>query len=29
LIEIDGEQVGKLPATFEIVPQSISVKGYV
>jgi YegS/Rv2252/BmrU family lipid kinase len=29
LIEIDGEQVGKLPATFEIVPKSISVKGYV
>jgi diacylglycerol kinase (ATP) len=29
LIEIDGEQVGKLPATFEIVPQALSVKGYV
>jgi diacylglycerol kinase (ATP) len=29
LIEIDGEQVGKLPATFEIVPKGISVKGYV
>lgn len=29
LIEIDGEQVGKLPATFEIVPKSLSVKGYV
>lgn len=29
LIEVDGEQVGKLPATFEIVPKSISVKGYV
>ncbi len=29
LIEIDGEQVGKLPATFEIVPKSIPVKGYV
>jgi diacylglycerol kinase (ATP) len=29
LIEVDGEQVGKLPATFEIVPRSISVKGYV
>jgi len=29
LIEIDGEQVGKLPATFEIVPKSISVKGYI
>ncbi len=29
LIEIDGEQVGKLPATFEIVPRSIPVKGYI
>jgi YegS/Rv2252/BmrU family lipid kinase len=29
LIEIDGEQVGKLPATFEIVPRALSVKGYV
>jgi diacylglycerol kinase family enzyme len=29
LIEIDGEQVGKLPATFEIIPKSISVKGFV
>ena len=29
LIEIDGEQVGKLPATFEIIPRSLSVKGYV
>jgi len=29
LIELDGEQVGKLPASFEIVPKSISVKGYV
>lgn len=29
LIEIDGEQVGILPATFEIVPRSLSVKGYV
>ncbi len=28
LIEIDGEQVGILPATFEIVPRSIRVKGY-
>jgi len=28
LIEIDGEQVGILPATFEIIPQSILVKGY-
>ena len=29
LIEIDGEQVGKLPATFEIVPRSIPIKGYI
>jgi diacylglycerol kinase family enzyme len=28
LIEIDGEQVGILPATFEIIPRSIQVKGY-
>ena len=28
LIEVDGEQVGKLPATFEIVPRNILVKGY-
>jgi len=28
LIEIDGEQLGKLPATFEIIPRSIQVKGY-
>jgi len=28
LIEIDGEQVGILPATFEIIPRSIHVKGY-
>lgn len=28
LIEIDGEQLGKLPATFEIIPGSILVKGY-
>jgi diacylglycerol kinase family enzyme len=28
LIEVDGEQVGTLPATFEIVPQNILVKGY-
>lgn len=27
LIEADGEQVGKLPATFEIIPQNILVKG--
>ncbi len=28
LIEVDGEQVGKLPATFEIVPRNILVKGH-
>ena len=28
LIEVDGEQLGKLPATFEIIPGSILVKGY-
>jgi diacylglycerol kinase family enzyme len=28
LIEVDGEQVGTLPAIFEIVPQSILVKGH-
>jgi YegS/Rv2252/BmrU family lipid kinase len=28
LIELDGEQLGMLPATFEIVPSSIFVKGY-
>lgn len=28
LIEIDGEQLGGLPATFEIVPRSFLVKGY-
>jgi diacylglycerol kinase (ATP) len=28
LIEIDGERVGKLPATFEIIPRSIPIKGY-
>ncbi len=29
LIEIDGEQVGKLPAVFEIIPRSIPIKGYI
>jgi YegS/Rv2252/BmrU family lipid kinase len=29
LVEIDGEQVGKLPAMFEILPRTFSVKGYV
>ena len=28
LIELDGEQLGTLPATFEIVPRSLPVKGY-
>ena len=28
LIEVDGEQVGTLPAVFEIVHQSILVKGH-
>jgi YegS/Rv2252/BmrU family lipid kinase len=28
LLELDGEQLGKLPAVFEIVPQSFPLKGY-
>lgn len=28
LIELDGEQLGKLPATFEIVPRNFLIKGY-
>ena len=28
LIELDGEQLGSLPATFEMVPRSLPVKGY-
>ena len=28
LIEVDGEQVGSLPATFEIIPSHILVKSY-
>ena len=28
LIELDGEQLGMLPATFEITPSSIFIKGY-
>jgi diacylglycerol kinase family enzyme len=28
LIELDGEQLGKLPASFEIVPGAMLVKGY-
>jgi len=29
LIEVDGEQVGSLPATFEIIPTSLLVKSYI
>jgi diacylglycerol kinase family enzyme len=29
LLELDGEQLGTLPATFEIVPRRFPVKGYV
>ncbi|MHB8094748.1 MAG: diacylglycerol/lipid kinase family protein [Candidatus Aminicenantales bacterium] len=28
LIELDGEQLGRLPATFEIVPGNLLIKGY-
>ena len=28
LLELDGEQLGRLPATFEIVPRNLLVKGY-
>jgi len=28
LIEVDGEQVGSLPATFEVIPTSLLVKSY-
>ena len=28
LLELDGEQLGSLPATFEVIPQSFMVKGY-
>jgi len=28
LVELDGEQLGKLPASFSIVPSSLHVKGY-
>lgn len=28
LIELDGEQLGKLPAVFEVIPQSFLVKGH-
>jgi YegS/Rv2252/BmrU family lipid kinase len=29
LLELDGEQLGRLPAKFEIVPRAIQVKGYI
>jgi len=29
LLELDGEQLGHLPATFEILPRRFSIKGYV
>ena len=29
LIEVDGEQLGKLPATFEIIPRTFLVKSYI
>ena len=28
LLELDGEQLGSLPASFEIVPRAMLVKGY-
>lgn len=28
LLELDGEQLGRLPATFEIVPRNLSIKGF-
>ena len=29
LLELDGEQLGRLPATFEILPRRLPIKGYV
>jgi diacylglycerol kinase family enzyme len=29
LLEIDGEQLGHLPAKFEILPRRLLIKGYV
>ena len=29
LIELDGEQLGKLPAVFEVIPRNFLVKGYI
>jgi diacylglycerol kinase family enzyme len=28
LIEIDGEQLGRLPVVFDIIPRGLLVKGY-
>ncbi|MGB9893261.1 MAG: diacylglycerol/lipid kinase family protein [Candidatus Saccharicenans sp.] len=28
LIEVDGEQIGNLPASFEIIPESLQIKGF-
>jgi diacylglycerol kinase family enzyme len=28
LLELDGDQIGRLPATFEIVPQNLLIKGF-
>jgi len=28
LLELDGEQLGRLPATFEILPRNLSIKGF-
>ncbi len=28
LLELDGEQLGRLPATFEVLPQNLAIKGF-
>ncbi|HYA48469.1 MAG TPA: hypothetical protein VEG35_02115, partial [Burkholderiales bacterium] len=28
LLELDGEQLGRLPATFEILPRNLAIKGF-
>jgi len=28
LLELDGEQLGRLPATFEVVPRNLLIKGF-
>jgi diacylglycerol kinase family enzyme len=28
LLELDGEQLGRLPATFEIIPRNLAIKGF-